>query len=149
MAFTLTSLAFLEGETIPRQYTCDGDDLAPPLAWSDPPEGTRGFALVMDDPDAPNGTFTHWVLYDIPATATGLSAFSIHGGHAYRQGARAGQVLDAAEADSDAVSLLRKVHALLAQLGRESEFIPYLDSVRARFKIKRNFVKVLERARWT
>lgn len=73
MPFILTSPAFLEGETIPRQYSCDGDNVAPPLAWSDPPEGTRGFALIMDDPDAPNGTFTHWVVQDIPATATNLA----------------------------------------------------------------------------
>jgi Raf kinase inhibitor-like YbhB/YbcL family protein len=73
MAFRLTSSAFREGETIPRQFTCDGDDLAPPLAWSDAPDGTRGFALIMDDPDAPHGTFTHWMLYDIPAAATGLT----------------------------------------------------------------------------
>jgi Raf kinase inhibitor-like YbhB/YbcL family protein len=73
MAFTLTSPAFVEGETIPPQYSCDGHNLAPPLVWSDPPEDTRGFALIMDDPDAPNGTFTHWVLYDIPATARSLA----------------------------------------------------------------------------
>jgi hypothetical protein len=73
MAFALTSPAFLEGETIPRQYTCEGDNIAPPLAWSDPPGKARGFALIMDDPDAPNGTFTHWLLYDIPATATHLA----------------------------------------------------------------------------
>lgn len=72
MAFTLRSSAFEDGETIPRQFTCDGRDLAPPLAWSDVPEGTRSFALVMDDPDAPHGTFTHWLLYDIPATTTAL-----------------------------------------------------------------------------
>jgi hypothetical protein len=72
MAFTLTSSAFLDGETIPRQFTCDGDDVAPPLAWSDPPERTRSFALVMEDPDAPRGTFTHWLLYDIPAAMTEL-----------------------------------------------------------------------------
>ena len=73
MAFTLTSSAFQEGETIPRQFTCDGDGLAPPLAWLDAPGGTRSFALIMDDPDAPHGTFTHWVLYDIPAATTELA----------------------------------------------------------------------------
>jgi Raf kinase inhibitor-like YbhB/YbcL family protein len=73
MAFTLTSSAFRDGETIPRQFTCDGDDLPPPLAWSDAPDGTRSFALILDDPDAPHGTFTHWVLYDIPTTTTGLA----------------------------------------------------------------------------
>jgi hypothetical protein len=72
MAFTLTSSAFHDGETIPRQFTCDGDDVAPPLAWSDPPESTRSFALVMEDPDAPGGTFTHWLLCDIPAATTEL-----------------------------------------------------------------------------
>ena len=72
MAFTLTSSAFQDGETIPRQFTCDGNDLAPPLAWSEAPEGTRSFVLIMEDPDAPHGAFTHWLLYDIPATTTEL-----------------------------------------------------------------------------
>jgi hypothetical protein len=72
MAFTLTSSAFQDGDTIPRQFTCDGNDTAPPLAWSDAPEGTRSFALVMEDPDAPQGTFTHWLLYDIPVTTMEL-----------------------------------------------------------------------------
>ena len=72
MAFTLTSSAFKDGDMIPREFTCDGEDLAPPLAWSDAPEGTRSFALVMEDPDAARGTFTHWLLYDIPATTTVL-----------------------------------------------------------------------------
>jgi hypothetical protein len=77
MAFTLTSPAFLDGETIPREYSCDGNNVAPPLAWSDPPENTRGFALIMDDPDAPSGTFTHWLIYDIPATARNLDDQSL------------------------------------------------------------------------
>ena len=72
MAFTLTSSAFQDSDTIPREFTCDGDDLAPPLAWSDAPERTRSFALVMEGPDAVHGTFTHWLLYDIPATTTAL-----------------------------------------------------------------------------
>ena len=72
MAFTLRSSAFANGETIPLRFTCDGDDLAPPLAWTEPPEGTRSFALVMDDPDAPRGTFTHWLVYDIPGASTEL-----------------------------------------------------------------------------
>lgn len=73
MAFTLRSSAFQGGETIPRQFTCDGNNLAPPLAWSDAPEGTRSFALVMEDPDAPHGTFTHWLLYDISQKTTELA----------------------------------------------------------------------------
>jgi Raf kinase inhibitor-like YbhB/YbcL family protein len=72
MAFTLTSSAFEDGETIPREFTCDGTDAAPPLAWSGAPEGTRSYALIMEDPDAPRGIFTHWLLYDIPATTTDL-----------------------------------------------------------------------------
>jgi Raf kinase inhibitor-like YbhB/YbcL family protein len=72
MAFTLTSSAFEDGETIPRACTCDGIDVAPPLAWSGAPEGTRSYALIMEDPDAPRGIFTHWLLYDIPATTTDL-----------------------------------------------------------------------------
>ena len=65
--FTLESPAFQEGAPIPSQYTCDGRDVSPPLRWSEPPEGTRSYALIMYDPDAPIGTFIHWVLYDIPA----------------------------------------------------------------------------------
>lgn len=72
MAFILTSRAFAHGGTIPREYTCDGSNTAPPLAWSGAPDGTQGFALVLDDPDAPRGTFTHWLLYDIPAATGGL-----------------------------------------------------------------------------
>jgi len=72
MAFELTSTAFGQGEPIPRRYTCDGEDISPPLQWSDPPQGTQSFALIADDPDAPMGTWVHWVLYNIPAQARGL-----------------------------------------------------------------------------
>jgi Raf kinase inhibitor-like YbhB/YbcL family protein len=70
--FSLTSTAFAEGEPIPRQYTCDGEDISPPLQWRDVPEGTRSFALVADDPDAPGGTWDHWLLYNLPAEARSL-----------------------------------------------------------------------------
>jgi Raf kinase inhibitor-like YbhB/YbcL family protein len=66
MAFRLTSTAFREGDVVPRQFTCDGDDAPPPLEVSDAPPTTKSFALIMDDPDAPRGTFTHWLVYDIP-----------------------------------------------------------------------------------
>ena len=66
MAFTVTSPAFANGEPVPKPFTCDGDDAPPPLQVSDPPDGTRSLALIMDDPDAPKGTFTHWLAYDIP-----------------------------------------------------------------------------------
>jgi Raf kinase inhibitor-like YbhB/YbcL family protein len=69
MAFELRSTAFGDGEAIPRRHVCDGEDVSPPLSWSDPPEGTRSFALVVDDPDAPGGTFTHWLAWDIDPTA--------------------------------------------------------------------------------
>jgi len=72
MAFELKSSAFKAGETIPRKHTCDGQDLSPPLAWADPPPGTKSFALVCDDPDAPAGTWVHWVLYGVPASVTSL-----------------------------------------------------------------------------
>ena len=72
MSITMMSPAFSEGETIPVQYTCDGSDISPPLTWSDPPDGTVGFALISDDPDAPMGTWVHWVVYDIPADEGGL-----------------------------------------------------------------------------
>ena len=67
MAFTVTSPAFTDGQAVPKQFTCDGNDAPPPLTISDPPERARSFAVIMDDPDAPKGTFTHWLAYDIPA----------------------------------------------------------------------------------
>jgi len=72
--FALTSEAFADGQTIPTQYTCDGADQSPPLAWGEPPDGTRSFALIVDDPDAPSGTFRHWGLFDIPASTRSLAA---------------------------------------------------------------------------
>jgi len=65
----LTSRAFSEGATIPVPYTCDGTDSSPPLAWTNVPAGTKAFALICDDPDAPGKTFVHWVLYNLPGTA--------------------------------------------------------------------------------
>lgn len=67
MDFSLTSSAFEHEGTIPTKYSCDGDDISPPLIWTDPPEGTESFALIADDPDAPVGVWVHWVLYNIPA----------------------------------------------------------------------------------
>lgn len=80
--FTLTSSAFTDGQAIPKQFTCDGAGQAPPLQWSDPPPGTRSLALVVDDPDAPSGTFGHWGAYNIPAadrTLSGSAAQAING----------------------------------------------------------------------
>ncbi|HUU45167.1 MAG TPA: YbhB/YbcL family Raf kinase inhibitor-like protein [Acidobacteriota bacterium] len=72
MALTITSTAFAEGEMIPRKYTCDGDDISPPLTWSGAPDTTVSFVLICDDPDAPRGTWVHWVMYNIPADTTTL-----------------------------------------------------------------------------
>lgn len=74
MAFTLTSAAFEDDGRIPQQYSGEGDDQSPPLAWSDPPEGTQAFALVCDDPDAPAGTWDHWLIWNIPADTQELPA---------------------------------------------------------------------------
>jgi Raf kinase inhibitor-like YbhB/YbcL family protein len=62
----VTSTAFGEGDPIPEQYTCDGDEISPPLTWTGVPSDAAALALVVDDPDAPSGTFTHWVVLDIP-----------------------------------------------------------------------------------
>lgn len=69
---SITSPAFQEGDKIPDKYTSQGQDISPPLAWSEPPEGTQSLALIMDDPDAPGGTFTHWVIFNIPSNSRGL-----------------------------------------------------------------------------
>ncbi len=79
MALTLKSSAFSHNGAIPREHTCEGADTAPDLSWSGAPPATKSFALIVDDPDAPDPkapkmTYVHWVLYDIPASATGISA---------------------------------------------------------------------------
>jgi Raf kinase inhibitor-like YbhB/YbcL family protein len=71
--FALTSEAFAPGGDIPRRHTCEGDDVSPALAWSDPPPGTHTLALIVDDPDAPVGTFTHWIAWNIEPSAGGLA----------------------------------------------------------------------------
>ena len=69
-AFSISSSAFVDGDDLPKQYSCNGADISPPLTIKDAPEGTKSFVLVMDDPDAPNGTWLHWVLYNVPASVT-------------------------------------------------------------------------------
>jgi hypothetical protein len=73
MSFALQTKAFTPGGTIPKKYTCDGSDASPELLWSGAPSGTQAFALIVDDPDAPAGTWTHWIAWDIPASATKLA----------------------------------------------------------------------------
>jgi len=70
--FQLKSDAFQDGQPIPTEFTCDGANQTPTLHWGDPPAGTRSFALVIDDPDAPSGTFRHWGVFDIPASARSI-----------------------------------------------------------------------------
>ena len=72
MAFQIKSSAFDPNGEIPRKYTCDGPDFSPALSWTEPPQGTQSFSLSVDDPDAPVGTWVHWVLYNLPATAREL-----------------------------------------------------------------------------
>ena len=74
MNLSLSSPAFDPGAMIPVRYTCDGNDESPPLTWRGAPAGTQSFALIMDDPDAPAGTWVHWVIFNIPASSTGLPA---------------------------------------------------------------------------
>lgn len=74
MAFNLTTRAFENGATIPAKHTCKGDDLSPPLDWDEIPKGTTSLALIMEDPDAPGGTFIHWIVYNLPADNNGLEA---------------------------------------------------------------------------
>jgi len=69
MSFELASTAFTNGGTIPKKFTCDGPDVSPPIKWTQSVAGTQSFALIMDDPDAPAGTWVHWVLYNLPADA--------------------------------------------------------------------------------
>ena len=72
MSFSISTTSFQPGGDIPRKYTCEGPDVSPALSWTDPPSGTQSFALISDDPDAPVGTWVHWVAYDLPASARQL-----------------------------------------------------------------------------
>ena len=72
MALVVSSSAFQEGGEIPTKYTCEGQDVSPALTWSEPPAETRSFTLIVDDPDAPVGVFTHWVLFNLPVDSREL-----------------------------------------------------------------------------
>ena len=71
-SLAVTSTAFKNGDAIPAQFTCDGADRSPPLAWSGAPKNTAAFALLVEDPDAPGGTFIHWVIYDIASSVSSM-----------------------------------------------------------------------------
>ena len=68
--FNIHSSAFQHKKDIPAKYTCQGEDVSPPLSWEEVPEGTETYALIMDDPDAPNDIFTHWLIFNIPVETT-------------------------------------------------------------------------------
>ena len=73
MPFSISSSSFSNGGDIPKKFTCEDSDVSPDLRWTDPPAGTQSFALIVDDPDAPAGRWTHWVLFDLPGQATTLA----------------------------------------------------------------------------
>jgi Raf kinase inhibitor-like YbhB/YbcL family protein len=77
--FNLSSSAFHHSEFMPKKYTPEGEDINPPLKWENPPKGTRSFALIVDDPDAPHGIFTHWLLKDIPLEANSIEENKFQG----------------------------------------------------------------------
>ena len=72
MVFAISSSSFSNGSEIPKKFTCDGADLSPQLSWTAAPGAAQTFALIADDPDAPSGTWTHWIFYDVPASTTSL-----------------------------------------------------------------------------
>ncbi len=72
MKFTILCKAFENGFNIPTEYTCEGDDISPHIWWEGEPKGTVSYALIMEDPDAPDGTFTHWIVYNLPADCNQL-----------------------------------------------------------------------------
>lgn len=72
MSFTLSSAAFKEGESIPSRFSCDGDNISPEMTWKNAPEEAESLVLICDDPDAPMGTFVHWVVYNIPSCVNSL-----------------------------------------------------------------------------
>ncbi len=85
---TVTSTAFSDGGNIPRQYSCQGQGTSPEIEWNGAPAGAQSYALIVEDPDAPSGTFIHWVAYDIPASQTQISEGAGQVGKSGRNGAR-------------------------------------------------------------
>lgn len=73
MVFTMQSSAFKENGSIPSKYTCDGNNISPPLSWKESPANTKSFVLIVDDPDAPNGVWDHWIIFNIPSETTELT----------------------------------------------------------------------------
>lgn len=89
MEIKITSSAFKDGAMIPKRYTCDGENISPPLAWSGLPEGSKSVAIISDDPDAPVGIWVHWVIFNIPPDIKGLPE-AVPAGETLENGARQG-----------------------------------------------------------
>jgi Raf kinase inhibitor-like YbhB/YbcL family protein len=79
VTMTVTTPAWLPGQKIPKEFTCDGDDKSPEVKWANVPKEAKSFLLIVDDPDAPSGTFTHWVIFDMPAPANHLPEAEVEG----------------------------------------------------------------------
>ncbi|MGH7942315.1 MAG: YbhB/YbcL family Raf kinase inhibitor-like protein [Limisphaerales bacterium] len=90
MGFSINSDAFSSNGMIPKKYSGQGENISPPLAWSGEPDGTKSFALIVDDPDVPLGTFVHWVIYDLPSTVHRLPE-NVERSEAPLDGARQGK----------------------------------------------------------
>lgn len=88
--FRIESPDFREGEEIPKEFTCEGKDDSPHLKWDSPPEGTKSYILITEDPDAPMGTFVHWTVYDMPAGLRELSRGTGNGKGAKKDGVKQG-----------------------------------------------------------
>jgi len=88
----LTSGVFRRGEPIPTEYSCDGGNRSPALSWDEPPPGTKSFALVIDDPDAPSGMFRHWGAYDIPASVRSIASGQHVGTEVNNDGGKPGYI---------------------------------------------------------
>jgi Raf kinase inhibitor-like YbhB/YbcL family protein len=96
MSYAIKSSAFGEGMPIPKEYTCEGKSISPDLSWSGAPSNTKSFVLICDDPDAPHGTWTHWIVYDIPLTTTSFAAGVKTGDeleHGIKQGSQSSEVV--------------------------------------------------------
>jgi len=96
MSYTIKSSAFKEGAPIPKEYSCEGKNTSPELSWSGAPAGTKSFVLICDDPDAPHGAWTHWIVYDVPSTTLSFSPNMKIGAeleHGIKQGSQSSGVL--------------------------------------------------------
>ncbi len=118
--FALTSTAFQAGADVPRKYTCDGEDVSPPLRWQNAPAGTQAFALIVDDPDAPGGPWVHWVMYDLPATTTELAEASVKTDTIFATSATADRVRRRGRRTATISSFTRSTPQPISSRGRRS-----------------------------